>query len=158
MSESAHERAGRLIAQELVEELTSAEREWLAGHLRECGGCAERAGKMEEAVRSLRRWSVELPRDLAGKTQFRVRLRAQELREAEPRWRMLAAISGASWICGAATSSYVWRGLEWAGHRMGLPNVVWEMGFGLWWALPAIVVAVILLVEKSGRLGETDLR
>lgn len=157
MNQEAHARAEGLIAQERVEGISADERLWLEAHLRECDTCAGVAGKTDEAVRSVRRWSVPLPRGLAGKTQFRVRLRAQELRAAEPRWRMLWVISGLSWICGAATAPYVWRGLEWVGRRTGVPSLVWEMGFGLWWALPAIVVAVILLVEYGDKMGERDL-
>src|SRR5216110_2748106 len=45
---------------------------------------------------------------------------------------------------------YVWRGLEWIGHRTGLPDLVWKMGFGVWWALPAIIAAAILFAESAG--------
>ena len=96
-----------------------------------------------------------MPPTLASRTQFRVRMRAQQLR-AEPRWRMVWAACGISWAFGAATAPYVWRGLEWVGHRMGVPNIIWELGFGLWWALPAAVVAVILLMENAGRSSEAD--
>jgi hypothetical protein len=57
---------------------------------------------------------------------------------------------GASWIAGAATAPYVWRALEWLGHRAGLPDLVWKMGFGVWWALPAIIAAAILFAETAG--------
>jgi hypothetical protein len=128
MNGELHERAERLIAQE----------------------------RTEQALRSLRGLSVPLPRALASRTQFRVRLRAQELQAREPRWRLLWAACGASWALGAITAPYVWRALEWLGHRAGVPNFVWEMGFGVWWALPAIVVAVVLLLENAGRAGDAD--
>ena len=81
---------------------------------------------------------------------MRVRLRAQQLQSYEPRWRMVWAACAVSWAFGAVSAPYVWRGLEWMGHRMNLPNLVWQMGFGLWWALPAVVTAVILLMTQSG--------
>jgi hypothetical protein len=28
-----------------------------------------------------------------------------------------------------------------------MPDLVWKMGFGVWWALPAIVAAAVLLME-----------
>src|SRR5260221_1697089 len=71
-------------------------------------------------------------------------MRAQQLR-GEPRWRMVWVACGISWAFGAATAPYVWRGLEWAGHRIGVPNIIWELGFGLWWALPAAVFSVLFL-------------
>jgi len=154
MSQEFHVRAERLIAQERVEGISTADQRWLRQHLVECASCAARADATEQAIRSLRGLSVALPPALASRTQFRVRMRAQQLR-GEPRWRMVWAACGISWAFGAATAPYVWRGLEWIGHRMGLPNIVWELGFGFWWALPAAVVAVILLMENAGRSGES---
>jgi anti-sigma factor RsiW len=155
MSEGTHERAERLIAQERVEGISADERGWLAAHLAQCAACGERATATEQAIRALRGLSVLLPRALASRTQMRVRLRAEELRAVQPRWRMVWAACGVSWAFGAATAPYVWRGLEWLGHRAGLPDFVWETGFGLWWALPAAIVAVILLMENAGRSSET---
>ena len=154
MNQELHVRAEQLIAQERIEGISAADQQWLRQHLAECEKCSTRAGATEQAIRSLRGIGVALPKTLASRTQFRVRLRAQQLR-GEPRWRMVYTACGISWAFGAATAPYVWRGLEWAGHRMGLPNIIWELGFGLWWALPAAVVAVILLMENAGRSGES---
>jgi len=154
MSQELHARAQQLIAQERIEGISAADQQWLRQHLAECVSCAARAGATEQALRSLRGLSIALPSGLAARTQFRVRLRAQQLR-AEPRWRMVWAACGISWAFGAATAPYVWRGLEWAGHRIGVPNIIWELGFGLWWALPAVVVAVILLMENAAGRSES---
>jgi len=151
MTNDVHARAETLIAKERVEGISAAEQEWLGQHLRECARCSENSNATQQALRSLRTLSVPLPRELAARTQFRVRLRAQELRAREPRWRLIWAMCGASWVAGAATAPYVWRGLEWFGHRAGLPDLVWKMGFGVWWALPAIVAGAILLMEGSER-------
>lgn len=155
MSKEAHARAEQLIARERVEGISAADQQWLHQHLAECAACTARAGATEQAIRSLRNLSVPLPPALASRTQFRVRIRAEQLRSG-PRWRVVWAACGLSWAFGAATAPYVWRGLEWAGHRLGVPNVVWELGFGLWWALPAAVVAVILLMTDAGRHNEAD--
>jgi len=154
MSEQLHARAEQLIAQERVEGLSAADQQWLTRHLVECKQCAEFVRETEQAIRALRGISVPLPKTLVSRTQFRVRLRAQQLR-GEPRWRMVYVACGISWAFGAATAPYVWRVLEWAGHRMGLPSIIWEFGFGLWWALPAVVVAVMLLMENAGRSSES---
>jgi hypothetical protein len=146
-----HARAEGLIAKERVEGISAAEQEWLGQHLRECARCAESANATQQALRSLRALSISMPRELAARTQFRLRLRARELQAREPRWRLIWAMCGASWVAGAATAPYVWRGLEWIGHRAGLPDLVWKMGFGVWWALPAIVAAAILLMEGGER-------
>jgi anti-sigma factor RsiW len=156
MSQQMHEHAERLIVQERVEGISAEERKWLGAHVAECAACAERASATEQAIRSLRGLSVALPRALASSTQMRVRLRAQQMRAVEPRWRMVWAACGVSWAFGALTAPYVWRALEWIGHRVGLPDFVWEMGFGLWWALPAAIVAMILLMENAGRRSEAS--
>jgi hypothetical protein len=156
MTNKLHARAETLIAKERIEGISTAEQEWLGQHLRECTQCAERASATQQALRSLRTVSVPLPRELAARTQFRVRLRAQELQAREPRWRLIWAMCGASWVAGAATAPYVWHGLEWIGHRTGMPDIVWKMGFGVWWAVPAIVAAAILLMEGGERSPARD--
>lgn len=154
MSKERHERAEQLIAQERIEGISAADQQWLRQHLAECAPCATHSAATEQAIRSLRGISVAIPPALASRTQFHVRLRAQQLR-TEPRWRTVWIASGISWAFGAATAPYVWRGLEWVGHRIGVPNIIWELGFGLWWALPAVAVAVILLMENAGRGSES---
>ncbi len=84
MSQELHARAERLIAQERVEGISSADQQWLRQHLSECARCVARAAATEQAIRSLRGLSVALPPTLASRTQFRVRLRAEQLR-SEPR-------------------------------------------------------------------------
>ena len=155
MSQELHTRAERLIAQERVEGISAVDQQWLRQHLYECASCMAHLAATERAIRSLRGFNVSLPPTLAARTQFRVRLRAEQLRR-EPRWRMVWAACGVSWTFGAATAPYVWRGLEWLGHRLGVPNMVWEVGFGLWWALPAAVVALILLMTDAGRNSSSD--
>jgi len=149
--EHGHARAESLIAKERVEGISAAEQEWLAAHLRECAQCSASVEATQQALRSLLSLHVTAPRGLAARTQFRVRLRAQEMRSIrQPRWRLVYLMCGASWVGGAATAPYVWRGLEWVGHWAGLPDLVWKMGFGVWWALPAIVAATILFAESAG--------
>ncbi|HEY1924739.1 MAG TPA: hypothetical protein VGG58_05770 [Candidatus Acidoferrum sp.] len=152
----SHARAQALIAKERVEGLAGSEQAWLADHLRECTPCGADATATQQALRSLRTVRVPVPRDMAARTQFRVRLRAQQLFAREPRWRLIYMMCGASWVAGAATAPYIWRGLEWIGHRAGLPDFVWKMGFGVWWALPAIVAAAILLMENAGERSAAD--
>jgi hypothetical protein len=153
MNEKLHVSSQELIARQSVEGISEPERMWLEEHLRTCVQCAEVARATEQAIHSLRGLSVPVPRALMSHTRFRVRLRAREMQAHGPRWQWFWAACGVSWAFGAATTPYVWRGLEWLGHRAGLPDMVWKMGFGVWWALPAIVVIVVLLFEKT---AETD--
>src|SRR5262249_41859938 len=132
---TVHARAEELIAKERVEGLESSEQQWLAVHLSECAACSESANATARALPSLRALPLPVPRDLARRTQFRVRLRAQELRSNGPRWQLVWIACAASWLFGALTAPYVWRGLEWFGTRLGAPKLLWQVSFGVWWAL-----------------------
>ena len=102
MSQEKHVRAEQLMAQERIEGISAADQQWLRQHLSDCVACAARASATELAIRSLRGLSIALPPALASRTQFRVRIRAEQLR-SEPRWRMIWTACGVSWAFGAAT-------------------------------------------------------
>jgi hypothetical protein len=148
-ADGVHERAGRLIAKERVEGITDSERDWLAGHFRECSACADAAENMDRSLASLRTEGVEVPRDLAARTQLRVHLRASELREHGPSHRILWAITAASWGLGVATAPWVWRGFAWFGEHTGLPKPLWQMGFVLWWVVPALAAVAAVVLDKK---------
>jgi len=156
MNQEAHACAKQLVAQERVEGISQAERDWLTAHLQDCPRCAELARQTGEALRSMRTAAIPLPRGLASRTQFRVRLRAQELREREPKRRALWLACGVSWIFGVASAPYVWNVFQWFGQRAGLPKLVWELGFGLWWTIPAFFAAAVLLMESSRKGEQAD--
>ncbi len=156
MSENLHKRAEQFVAKERVEGLADSEREWLAAHLQDCDFCNERSRQTDRALRSLRTAAIPPPPDLASRTQFRVRLRAMELREREPKRRMLWLACAASWAFGIASAPYVWRLFAWFGELTGMPKLVWEIGFGLWWTIPALFAAIVLLLENAGQSEEPD--
>ena len=112
MNQEMHAQAERLIAQERVEGISTADQRWLREHLAGCTDCAARAAAIEHALRSLRGVSVPFPKTLASRTQFRVRLRAQQLR-GEPRWRLVWAACGVSWAFGAVRTCATERWRLW---------------------------------------------
>ena len=130
MNEQLHSRAQKLIAQERVEGLSSTDRDWLSAHLHECESCSASARELEDALRSLRTEPVPFPSGLAARTQFRVQLRAQELREREPRHRLMWITCGVSWAFGVVSAPFVWRIFEWIGQHTGAPKLALEIGFG----------------------------
>ncbi len=156
MSENLHTRAQQLISKERVEDLSQTEREQLAAHLQECEICVGFSRKTAQVLRGLRAAGIELPADLASRTQFRVRLRAMELRQREPHRRMLWLACAASWIFGIASAPYVWRLFEWFGQLAGVPKLVWEIGFGLWWTIPAVFAVIVLVLENARQSEEPD--
>ncbi|HYL85257.1 MAG TPA: hypothetical protein VE263_13555 [Candidatus Angelobacter sp.] len=156
MSDGMHKRGLELIAKARVEGLSQTERDWLARHLQECEFCDEHARETDRALRALRTAAIPLPADLASRTQFRVRLRAMELREHEPQRRMLWLACAASWIFGIVSAPYVWRLFEWFGQRTGMPKLVWEIGFGLWWTIPALFAVIVLVLENAKHSEEPE--
>jgi len=156
MSENTHARALQLIAKARVEGLSDSDRDWLTAHLQDCEFCNEHARQTDRALRVLRTVAIPVPADLASRTQFRVRLRAQELHEREPQRRLLWLACAASWVFGIASAPYVWRLFEWFGQVTGVPKLVWEIGFGLWWTIPALFAVIVLLLEGAKQSEEPE--
>jgi len=144
MSEDVHKTAEHLLAGLKVEGISSAERKWLEAHLGSCARCAEYAAAVERAVASVRSVSIPPNPTLVRATQFRVRLRAQELREQESRMRGLWISCAFSWVLGALSAPLLWWGFQWVGRHMVLPDLVWQTAFVLWWVMPAAVAAAVL--------------
>jgi len=156
MSENVHERALQLIARARVEGLPETDVAWLREHMESCDSCAEHARQTDRALRLLRTAAISLPEGLVGRTQFRVRLRAQELREREPRHRLMWITCGVSWALGVATAPYVWRIFEWVGQHTGAPKILLQLSFGLWWAIPALIAGAVMLIENARQASATE--
>ena len=156
MTDNAHDRALELIVRARVEGMPEADSNWLRGHLEGCDSCSDHARHTDRALRALRTAAIPLPGGLASRTQFRVRLRAMELREREPAHRALWFACAISWAFGIASAPYVWRLFAWFGERTGVPKLVWELGFGLWWTIPALFAAAVLLIESLRKSEPAD--
>jgi predicted anti-sigma-YlaC factor YlaD len=152
MNEQTHERAQKLIAQQHVEPLPPEDAKWLNAHLAECESCGAEQRQLRESLSSLRTMNLDLPPNLASRTQFRVRLRAEELREKEPAKKFVWAIAAVSWALGVSTAPWVWRGIEWLGQETGAPKLLLQAGFVLWWSVPPMIAAWAALSDK--RVGQ----
>lgn len=149
MNENIHERAQRLFAQWLVEGLAASDQAWLEEHLRECPACAAETAATRELLRALRNVPVTVPHDLAARTQLRVRLRAQEAAQTSGNSAVLWIITAASWLLGVLSAPLVWRGFTWVGSELNLPKPVLELGFVLWWAVPALIAVAAVLHQRT---------
>jgi predicted anti-sigma-YlaC factor YlaD len=149
MSETLHTRAQKLLAQSIVEELSSADRAWLDAHLHECADCARESVTMRELLGALRSVPVTVPSDLVARTQLRVRLRAQQSSETSASSALLWIMTAASWLLGIFSAPLVWRGFAWVGERTNLPKPVLELGFVLWWAVPALIAVAVVLHQRA---------
>jgi hypothetical protein len=153
VSDDLHNRAQEFLAKSLVEGLGAADQAWLDGHLRECADCSREAVRTRELLRAFRNAPVSVPRDLAARTQFRVRLRAQETAQTSGGGALLWVITAASWLLGVLSAPLVWRVFLWAGSELNLPKLVLEMGFVLWWTVPALVAVAVVLHQRGVAKG-----
>jgi hypothetical protein len=149
MTENLHIRAQQFFAKSLVEGITPADRAWLDGHLRDCGDCAREISSSQEILHALRTVPVNTPRDLASRTQLRVRLRAQETAQTSHSSILLWAITAMSWLLGIFSAPLVWRGFAWVGGHFSVPKLALEMGFVLWWVMPALFAVGAILHQKA---------
>ena len=153
MIENLHLRAQRLLAESLVEGIAAPDQAWLAQHLRECADCAREAAATQDLLQALRSVPVSVPRDLVARTQLRVRLRAQEASESSRSGLLLWVITAASWLLGVLSAPLVWRGFAWFGGHFGVPRLALEMGFVLWWTVPASLAAAAVLYQRGVAQG-----
>ena len=149
MNENLHIRAQKFFAQSLVEGLAQADQSWLDQHLRECADCAREAACTHELLHALRNVPVSVPRDLAARTQLRVHLRAQESARTSQGNFLLWVVTGFSWLVGVLSAPLIWRGFAWAGNHLHVPKLAVEMGFVLWWAVPALFAVAAVLHQKG---------
>ena len=153
MNEDSHKHAQRLFAKSLIEGLSPDKRAWLDAHLRECTDCAQQTVATQALLRALRNVPVSVPSDLAARTQLRARLRLQESAQAAGSGAILWIITAASWLLGVLSAPLVWRGFAWLGAQLNLPKPVLELGFVLWWAVPALVAVAAVLHQRAASNG-----
>lgn len=149
MSETIHTRAQQLFAQSLVEGLTDSDRAWLERHLRECAVCSADTASTSELLTALRNVPLNIPSDLAARTQMRVRLRVQQAAQDSNGNTLLWIITATSWLLGVVSAPLVWRIFAWAGAYLSLPKVVQEAAFVLWWTVPPLVAVGAVLYQRA---------
>lgn len=148
MSEGLHVRAQQLIAKHRVEGISAEEQAWLSAHLAECEACSAVQAQTVQALTAFRSVNIELPKNLAARTQLRVRLRAEELPVRDGSRVLLWAIAAVSWVLGIASAPLVWRGFAWVGSELHLPDLVWQAGVVLWWLVPGVVAIGAVMMQK----------
>jgi hypothetical protein len=146
MSADLHARARALIDRDYASEISPTEQGWLAGHLRDCDECRRYAELGARAVEALGSFSFVVDPGLAARTQAALTRRAQEL-ELERAKRELC-LRGFALACLLTVigSVAVWPGWMWVAERMQLAAWEWQLGFFLFWVLPSITIAMLLLV------------
>lgn len=154
MKRDAHEEARSLIA--LGEEISEAQRAQLGLHLEGCESCRQYAEAASGVVRALRSAPLAADARLVRATQMRVRFHAARLRAARERmWIMAVACLGVG-LSATLTVPYLWRLFEWIGETAGLPTLIWEAGFVVFFITPALVAGFSLVVRSARFTNEGD--
>src|SRR5208283_5469107 len=78
--------------------------------------------------------------------------RAREFRRFE-RQLWLWLVTAASWLLGVFSAPLVWKGFAWLGSSFGVPKLALEMGFVLWWTVPALVAVAAVLHQRALSAG-----
>jgi predicted anti-sigma-YlaC factor YlaD len=153
VSTDAHERARKLIALAGAEELPATDQVesnvWLAAHLDRCEGCRAFADNAAETIRGLRAIPMAAERGLVATTQMRVRRRALELQRQRERLWVVTISCTAVTVFALLTAAVLWRGFEWLGERAQLASSVWQVGFLVFCAMPALVAGILLLARGT---------
>jgi anti-sigma factor RsiW len=146
MTNHEHERATDLIARRGVDDIAAADVSWLESHLSQCHECADFAEEFEQTGNFLRSLAVTAGPALVTSTQARVRARAEQLREQQARM-VLVTVSFCIGVLFSTASAWLWWKLGgWVVQQLGLPESIVGPGVLLFWLLPAIVIAVLMVV------------
>jgi hypothetical protein len=141
-----HERAVDLITREGLDDITAGDAAWLQSHLALCPECAEYAGLFHSAGQFLRSAAITASPALVATTQARVRAKAEQLREQQARV-FLVAVSFCIGVLTSTASAWLWWKVgSWVVERLGLPEAIVGPGVLLFWLLPALAIAVLMVV------------
>ena len=145
MNGHEHEHAIELLTRRDVEGIADDDSRWLEIHLQECEQCASFDRALSGAEHALRSFHMMASASLVELTRARVHTRAQQLREHQSRMTLI----GISFCLGVVTSTLTawvwWKTGGWIAQRLGLPSGIVEPGVLLFWLLPAIAIAILLV-------------
>ena len=145
MNANEHERAIELITKRDVEGIAETDATWLELHLEVCRECAGFASALNEAEHAVRSVTVMASASLVSATRARVHARAEQLRDHQARMVLIAV----SFCLGVLTSTLTawiwWKTGSWVADKLGLPSGIVEPGVLLFWLLPAVAIAVLMV-------------
>jgi hypothetical protein len=147
LTRNVHDEAHALIA--LGGDLSDAQQGWLRAHLGQCGACCQYAQAVTDVVGALRSMPISADSRLVRASQMRVRFHARRLQEIRQRILLVGIACLGVGLSATLTAPALWRLFAWIGQMAEVPNVVWEVSFMFFFALPGVVVAVLLLARGA---------
>ncbi|MEO8658028.1 MAG: hypothetical protein ABI693_06135 [Bryobacteraceae bacterium] len=152
MSSDPHERARQLTT--LSDEVSAAERTWLAAHVESCSSCRGFVESAGETIRSLRAIPITVSGSLLAATRMRVRQRALELQRRQERLQTIWVCAAAVTFCTAFNTALLWRGFAWLSQRLSHSTPLFGLVFIALCLAPAIGAGIILLARGSHSAGQ----
>ena len=149
MTEILHSRAQRLFAQSPVEAISPADSAWLDQHLRSCPDCAREILDTQELLGALRRVPIVMPRDLAARTQLRVRLRAQESAQTSHSSMLLWLITADGAGCSASSAHHSSGGPLLGSVRNSACQITYGNRIRSLVDVPPLLAAGVILHQKA---------
>jgi predicted anti-sigma-YlaC factor YlaD len=146
MSVDLHLQARTLVDRNQMSGISPAEQAWLEDHLRHCDACGDYAELTARAIQGLGLFSFSVDPGLVTRTQEMLARRAREM-EAE-RTRRAMYLRGFALACVFTVlgSALAWQGWAPIAQRIQLVPWAWQLGFLLFWVLPSVTVALLLLI------------
>ncbi len=155
MTDHQHERAIELILRRDTEDVAASDLAWLDSHLGLCGECATFAEGCEETEQMLRTLAVTATPALVEATAARVRMRAAELQEQRSR-TVLIAVSFCIGTLTSGASAWLWWKLGgWVAMHFGWSRAIVEPGVFVALMLPALIIAVFVLMSSGPGIDRT---
>jgi hypothetical protein len=155
MNANEHGRAIDLITQREIEGISDGDVRWLESHLAPCAECASFEQALSGAGQAVRSVTVMASESLVQTTRLKVHARAAQLREQQARMVLI----GVSFCLGVLTSTFTawiwWKCGAWVVDKLGLPSGIVEPGVLLFWLLPAVAIAILLVALPPATLENT---
>ena len=144
-----HERAKKLLAMRRVEGIAEIEEQWLEDHLAHCDACSNAAQALTHAINAVRSFSVTARPEAVRRASVAVRLRAEQIRQERERTIPIWIAAAMSAALAILTTPYTWAAFAWLGRLLQVPDITWQVGFLMWWFLPATVVGAVVARRRT---------
>jgi predicted anti-sigma-YlaC factor YlaD len=145
MNANDHGRAIDLLTLRDIEGISDSDARWLEAHLAECGECAGFADALSGAEQAVRAVNVMASASLVASTQAKPAARAEQLREQQARTVLISVSFCLGVLTSPQTASVSWKCGGWVADKLGLPSGIVEPGVLLFWLLPAVAIAVLMV-------------
>lgn len=143
MKAESHVRARKLMVADRVEGIAAGDRQWLDAHLAGCSECSNEAAALGAAINVVRTFQVTAQADAVRRTRLAMHHRAEQLRRQRERATPLWIAVAMSSVSAIVVTPFIWSAFAWIGNSFQLSPAFWQLGFLMWWFLPATVLSGI---------------